>query len=255
MADGLDAPAVAATVGYLHDSQGLRRRSLLRPAVEPFPGRLTDQEFVELLKRPFCVGPAPARSSIIWNIATSGSSPISGTSFASPRSRSSVSTSPVRGNVPDAEGMASGSRNDTRSRIRQNAGRQPFTRILANAATGKVFPPSPMERRDEPGGRSRFQNLFRKAPEVGPASRAGPVVEAPLGSRGLLPEQILSTAKSTRGRRSGTGRRRRRSTIDRRGGTSSTTGSLQQYGHCLHRVVVDGTAAVRDIRPCRRHGA
>ena len=84
--------------------------------------------------------PRTAPSSINWDIGTNAASPTSGTSFASPRNRSSVSTSAVGRNVPDAEGMASGSRNDTRSRIRQNAGRQPFTRILANAATGKVFP-------------------------------------------------------------------------------------------------------------------
>jgi tRNA A-37 threonylcarbamoyl transferase component Bud32 len=51
--------AVAATVGGLHDSQGLPGAVLLlRPATEPFPRRLSDKELVELLKQPLCVGPA-----------------------------------------------------------------------------------------------------------------------------------------------------------------------------------------------------
>ncbi len=53
------AQAVAAAVGSLHDSQGLLSSlALLQPAVEPFPRRLSDQELVELLKQPLCVGPA-----------------------------------------------------------------------------------------------------------------------------------------------------------------------------------------------------
>jgi hypothetical protein len=53
------ARAVAATVGYLHASQGLPGAlALLRPAAEPFPRRLSDQELVELLKRPLHLGPA-----------------------------------------------------------------------------------------------------------------------------------------------------------------------------------------------------
>ena len=53
------ARAVTATVGLLHNNQGLPGAALqLRPAVEPFPRRLSDQELVELLKHPLCVGPA-----------------------------------------------------------------------------------------------------------------------------------------------------------------------------------------------------
>jgi hypothetical protein len=53
------ALAVAAPVGFLHDSHGLPGAlTLLRPAVEPFPRRLSDQELVDLLKGPLCVGPA-----------------------------------------------------------------------------------------------------------------------------------------------------------------------------------------------------
>jgi hypothetical protein len=53
------AQAVAATIGYLHDGQGLPGALvLLRPAAEPFPQRLSDQELVELLKQPLCVGEA-----------------------------------------------------------------------------------------------------------------------------------------------------------------------------------------------------
>jgi serine/threonine protein kinase len=53
------ARAVAATVGSLHDSQGLPGAlALLQPATEPFPRRLSDQELVDLLKQPLCVGPA-----------------------------------------------------------------------------------------------------------------------------------------------------------------------------------------------------
>jgi tRNA A-37 threonylcarbamoyl transferase component Bud32 len=53
------AAAVAATVGGLHDSRGLPGAVLLlRPATEPFPRRFSDQELVELLKHPLCVGKA-----------------------------------------------------------------------------------------------------------------------------------------------------------------------------------------------------
>jgi hypothetical protein len=53
------ARAVAAAVGSLHGIQGLPGAlALLQPAAEPFPRRLSDQELVELLKQPLCVGPA-----------------------------------------------------------------------------------------------------------------------------------------------------------------------------------------------------
>jgi hypothetical protein len=53
------AEAVAATVGFLHECQGLPGAvSLLRPAAEPFPRRLSDQQLVDLLKHPLCVGEA-----------------------------------------------------------------------------------------------------------------------------------------------------------------------------------------------------
>jgi hypothetical protein len=53
------AEAVAATVSCLHNSQGLLGAvSLLRPATERFPRRLCDQQLVELLKHPLCVGSA-----------------------------------------------------------------------------------------------------------------------------------------------------------------------------------------------------
>jgi hypothetical protein len=53
------AEAVAAAVGCLHDGPGLPGAVLLlRPAAEPFPRRLSDQQLVELLKHPLCVGPA-----------------------------------------------------------------------------------------------------------------------------------------------------------------------------------------------------
>ena len=85
------AQTVAATVGCFHESQGLPGAlALLQPASEPFPCRLSDQELVELLKQPFCVGPARAPSSIIWKIGTNAASRTSGTSFASPRNRSPV---------------------------------------------------------------------------------------------------------------------------------------------------------------------
>jgi hypothetical protein len=51
--------AVAAAVGSLHNGQGLATAlALLRPAAEPYRGLLSDQELVELLKLPLCVGPA-----------------------------------------------------------------------------------------------------------------------------------------------------------------------------------------------------
>jgi hypothetical protein len=51
--------AVAATVGYLQDNRGFPGALvLLRPAAEPFRHWLSDQELVELLKLPLCVGPA-----------------------------------------------------------------------------------------------------------------------------------------------------------------------------------------------------
>jgi hypothetical protein len=53
------AGAIIATAGSLHDSQGLSGAiALLCAATEPFPRRLSDQDFVDLLKRPVCVGPA-----------------------------------------------------------------------------------------------------------------------------------------------------------------------------------------------------
>jgi serine/threonine-protein kinase len=53
------AESVAATVGCLHDGQGLPGAVLLlRPATESFPRRFSDQQSVELLKHPLCVGPA-----------------------------------------------------------------------------------------------------------------------------------------------------------------------------------------------------
>jgi hypothetical protein len=53
------AEAVAATVGCLHDCQGLPGAVLLlRPAAEPYPRRFSDQQLVDLLKHPLCVGEA-----------------------------------------------------------------------------------------------------------------------------------------------------------------------------------------------------
>jgi hypothetical protein len=53
------AKAVTTTVGCLQDLQALPGAcALLRPAAEPFPRRLSDQQLVELLKQPLCVGPA-----------------------------------------------------------------------------------------------------------------------------------------------------------------------------------------------------
>jgi hypothetical protein len=53
------AVAVAAAVGCLRDGPSLPSvLLLLRPAVEPLPHRLSDQDLVELLKQPLCVGPA-----------------------------------------------------------------------------------------------------------------------------------------------------------------------------------------------------
>jgi hypothetical protein len=53
------AEAVAAAVGCLHDSQRLPGAlSLLCQATEPFPRRLSNQQLVELLKDPLCIGPA-----------------------------------------------------------------------------------------------------------------------------------------------------------------------------------------------------
>ena len=51
--------ALARTVGCLSESKGLPGAlALLEPAAEPFPRRLSDQELVDLLKGPLCVGPA-----------------------------------------------------------------------------------------------------------------------------------------------------------------------------------------------------
>jgi hypothetical protein len=53
------ARAVAGAIGYLHEAQGLvGSLALLRPAIEPFSRGLSDLDLVELLKRPFVVGPA-----------------------------------------------------------------------------------------------------------------------------------------------------------------------------------------------------
>jgi hypothetical protein len=50
---------VAAAVGQLGEGRGLPGAlALLSPAAEPIPRRFTDQELVELLKQPLCVGPA-----------------------------------------------------------------------------------------------------------------------------------------------------------------------------------------------------
>ena len=53
------AEAVAAAVGCLYDRQALPGALLLLgPATEPFPCRLSDEQLVELLKHPLCVGTA-----------------------------------------------------------------------------------------------------------------------------------------------------------------------------------------------------
>jgi hypothetical protein len=53
------ARALAGTIGFLHESQGvLGAPALLSPALEPLPRRFSDQHLVELLKQPLCVGPA-----------------------------------------------------------------------------------------------------------------------------------------------------------------------------------------------------
>jgi hypothetical protein len=53
------AEAVTATIGCLHDSQGLLNGvPLLRPTAELFARRFSDQDLVELLKHPLCVGAA-----------------------------------------------------------------------------------------------------------------------------------------------------------------------------------------------------
>jgi serine/threonine protein kinase len=53
------ADAVVAAVGTLHESQALlNATTLLRPALEPFPRKLSDQESVALLKHPLCIGQA-----------------------------------------------------------------------------------------------------------------------------------------------------------------------------------------------------
>jgi hypothetical protein len=51
--------AVVAIIGLVYDSQGLPGTpALLRMAAEPFARRLSDQQVVELLKQPLCVGAA-----------------------------------------------------------------------------------------------------------------------------------------------------------------------------------------------------
>jgi hypothetical protein len=53
------ATAAAATIGRLTESQTLPAALLLLSrAAEPLPRRLSDQELVELLKHPLCVGDA-----------------------------------------------------------------------------------------------------------------------------------------------------------------------------------------------------
>jgi hypothetical protein len=53
------ATAVTATIASLHDGQGLPGGVLLlRPTAELFARRLSDQDLVELLKHPLCVGEA-----------------------------------------------------------------------------------------------------------------------------------------------------------------------------------------------------
>ncbi len=53
------ARAVAAAVGGLPGNWGPPGAlALLEPAAEPFPRRLSDQQLVDLLKGPLCVGPA-----------------------------------------------------------------------------------------------------------------------------------------------------------------------------------------------------
>jgi len=53
------ARALAATIGCLDDNQGLFGAVLLlRLAAEPVKRRLSDQDLVELLKQPLCVGEA-----------------------------------------------------------------------------------------------------------------------------------------------------------------------------------------------------
>ncbi|MGH7168798.1 MAG: hypothetical protein ACRELG_00780, partial [Gemmataceae bacterium] len=50
---------MAATFGSLHDRQGLPVAVvLLQSAVQPLRWRLSDQQLVDLLKQPLCVGPA-----------------------------------------------------------------------------------------------------------------------------------------------------------------------------------------------------
>jgi hypothetical protein len=82
------AAAVAAGVILAGSGHTAATPVLLGPALEPLPCRFSTPELVELLKQPTCVGRARRKISTTWRTGTTKSSPITGTSSASPRKKS-----------------------------------------------------------------------------------------------------------------------------------------------------------------------